>query len=197
MRVVRSRVGALSRLMIGAWLALLSGAALAEYGLNLQRPVTSTATRILELHNLIFIICVIIFVVVFGFMFYSMIVHRKSKGYKAASFNDNVRLEMLWTIVPFLILVGMAIPSTAVLLEMSDTSKSDLTLKITGYQWKWKYDYLDQDVSFFSNLATPREQIENKAPKGEHYLLEVDNPIVLPVGKKIRFLMTANDVIHA
>jgi cytochrome c oxidase subunit II len=199
MCVVRSpsRVGAVSRLIVGVWLALLSGLAPAEYGLNLQRPVTSTASRILELHNLILIICVIIFVVVFAFMFYSIIVHRKSRGYKPGTFHDNVKLEVAWTIVPFVILVAMAVPSTATLLEMSDTSKSDMTVKITGYQWKWKYDYPDQDVSYFSNLATPREQIENKAPKGEHYLLEVDNPVVLPVGKKIRFLFTANDVLHA
>ena len=191
------RVGAVSRLIVGAWLALVSGVALADYGLNFQRPVTSIGNRILELHNLILIICVIIFVVVFGFMFYSIVMHRKSKGYKAGAFHDNVKLEVAWTIVPFLILVAMAVPSTATLLEMSDTSKADLTLKITGYQWKWKYDYPEQDVSFFSNLATPREQIENKAEKGQNYLLEVDNPIVLPVGKKVRFLMTANDVIHA
>ena len=104
---------------------------------------------------------------------------------------------MVWTVIPFVILVTMAIPSTATLLEMDDVSKSEMTVKITGYQWKWKYDYPDQDVSFFSNLSTPREQVENKAAKGEHYLLEVDNPMVLPVGKKVRFVVTANDVIHS
>lgn len=170
---------------------------MADYALNLQRPVTYVAQRILNLHNLIFIICVVIFVVVFAFMFYSMIVHRKSRGYKPATFHDNVKLEMVWTVIPFLILVGMAIPSTATLIEMSDTSKSEMTVKITGYQWKWRYDYMDQDLGYFSTLATPREQIEGSAPKGEHYLLEVDNPLVLPVGKKVRFLMTANDVIHS
>ncbi len=171
--------------------------AIADYAFNFQRPVTPIAQRILELHNLIFVVCLAIFVVVFAVMLYSMIVHRKSRGYKPATFHDNVKLEMLWTVIPFLILVGMAIPSTATLIEMSDTSKADMTVKITGYQWKWRYDYLDQDIGYFSNLATPREQIEGKAPKGEHYLLEVDNPIVLPIGKKIRFLMTANDVIHS
>ncbi len=185
------------RWIVGAGLASWATLASAEYGLNLQPPVTPIGHEILKLHNLIFIICLIIFVVVFAFMFWSIIAHRKSKGYKAAAFHDNVKLEVAWTIVPFVILVGMAIPSTAVLIQMDDTSKSDMTVKITGYQWKWKYDYLDSDVSFFSTLATGRDQIENKTDKGEHYLLEVDNPIVLPVGKKIRFLVTANDVIHA
>lgn len=186
-----------SRGVLGLSLWLASSTAFAEYGLNFPKPVTSIGHRVLELHNAIILICVVIFIVVFGVMFYSIYAHRKSKGYKAAKFHDNLKLEVIWTIIPFVILVGMAIPSTATLLEMDDVSKSDMTVKITGYQWKWKYDYPDQDVSFFSSLATPREQIENKAAKGEHYLLEVDNPLVLPVGKKIRFVVTANDVIHA
>jgi cytochrome c oxidase subunit 2 len=190
-------MGLMQRLALGLSLWLVSGLALADYGLNFQKPVTAVASKILELHNLIMLICLIIFIVVFSFMFYSIVMHRKSRGHKAAKFHDNMTLEVVWTVIPFLILVGMAIPSTATLLEMGDVSKSDLTVKITGYQWKWKYDYTDQDVSFFSNLSTPREQIENKAKKGEHYLLEVDNPIVLPVGKKVRFVITANDVIHA
>jgi cytochrome c oxidase subunit 2 len=183
--------------VLGLGLWLVSGAAFAEYGLNFPKPVTSIGHRVLELHNAIILICVVIFVVVFGTMFYSIYAHRKSKGYKAAKFHDNIKLEVIWTVIPFAILVGMAIPSTATLLEMDDVSKSDMTVKITGYQWKWKYDYPDQDVSFFSSLSTPREQIENKAAKGEHYLLEVDNPLVLPVGKKVRFVVTANDVIHS
>ena len=189
--------GTITRLFLGIGLWGVSGLAFAEYGLNFQKPVTPIAERILGLHNLIIIICLIIFVIVFSFMFYSIIAHRKSRGHKPAKFHDNITLEIVWTVIPFLILVGMAIPSTATLLEMEDVSKSDLTVKITGYQWKWRYDYPDQDVSFFSTLSTPREQIENKAAKGENYLLEVDNPIVLPVGKKVRFLITANDVIHA
>jgi cytochrome c oxidase subunit 2 len=186
----------LSRLVSAVALAAPS-LAVADYALNFQRPVTSIAQRILELHNLIFVICMAIFVIVFAFMLYSIVVHRKSRGHKPATFHDNVKLEMVWTVIPFLILVGMAIPSTATLIEMSDVSKAEMTVKITGYQWKWRYDYLDHDIGYFSNLSTPREQIEGKAPKGEHYLLEVDNPIVLPVGKKVRFLMTANDVIHS
>src|SRR5690606_3383828 len=123
--------------------------------------------------------------------------HRKSRGVKPAAFDGNSKLEVFWTIIPFLILVGIAIPSTATLIEMTDTSKSDMTVKITGYQWRWRYDYPDHGINFFSSLATPREQIEGAAEKGENYLLEVDNPLVVPVGKKVRLLFTANDVIHA
>lgn len=196
-KLIREFPGIVSRLILGVGLWLAAPAVFAEYGLNFQKPVTPVAHKILELHNMILLICVIIFVIVFSVMFYSIFAHRKSRGYKPAKFHDNATLEVVWTVIPFLILVSMAIPSTATLLEMSDTSKSDLTVKITAYQWKWKYDYPDQDVGFFSTLATPRDQIENKAAKGEHYLLEVDNPIVVPVGKKVRFLVTANDVIHS
>jgi cytochrome c oxidase subunit 2 len=191
-----ARAGAAARLAALAG-TFLPGLAFAEYGLNLQTPVTPIARQIYDLHMLILWICVAIFVLVFGVMFYSIVRHRKSLGARPASFHDNVKLEILWTIIPFLILVGMAIPSTATLIEMENTSQSDMTVKITGYQWKWKYDYPDHDISFFSNLSTPRDQIENGAEKGEHYLLEVDNPVVLPVGKKVRFVLTANDVIHA
>jgi cytochrome c oxidase subunit 2 len=196
-KLIREFPGIVSRLILGVSLWLAAPAVFAEYGLNFQKPVTPVAHKILDLHNMILLICVIIFVIVFGVMFYSIFAHRKSRGYKPAKFHENATIEVIWTVIPFLILVSMAIPSTATLLEMSDTSKSDLTIKITGYQWKWKYDYPDQDVGFFSMLATPRDQIENKAAKGEHYLLEVDNPIVVPVGKKVRFLVTANDVIHS
>jgi cytochrome c oxidase subunit II len=189
--------GIFSRLILGVSLWFTVPAAFAEYGLNFQKPVTPIGHKLLELHNLILIICVVIFVIVFGFMFYSIFAHRKSRGHKAAQFHENSTLEVVWTVIPFVILVSMALPSTATLLEMDDTSKSELTIKITGYQWKWKYDYPDQDIAFFSSLSTPRDQIENKVAKGEHYLLEVDNPVVLPVGKKIRLLVTANDVIHA
>ena len=196
-KLIREFPDIVSRLILGAGLWLTAPAVFAEYGLNFPKPVTPVAHKILELHNMILLICVIIFVIVFGVMFYSIFAHRKSRGYKPAKFHDNATLEVVWTVIPFLILVSMAIPSTATLLEMSDTSKSDLTVKITAYQWKWKYDYPDQDVGFFSTLATPRDQIDNKTSKGEHYLLEVDNPIVVPVGKKVRFLVTANDVIHS
>ena len=197
MTYLKQFAGGMSHSVLGFGLWLVSGAAFAEYGLNFPKPVTSIGHRVLELHNIILLICVVIFIIVFGFMFYSIYAHRKSRGYKAAKFHDNVKLEVVWTVIPFVILVTMAIPSTATLLEMDDVSKSEMTVKVTGYQWKWKYDYPDQNVSFFSNLSTPREQIENKAAKGGNYLLEVDNPLVLPVGKKVRFVVTANDVIHA
>ena len=177
---------------------LFSGGVFAEYGYNLQAPVTPIATDILHLHNLIFLVCVGIFVVVFGFMFYSIFAHRKSRGAKAATFHESTTVEIVWTTIPFIILVAMAIPSTATLLKMEDTkTDADMVVKITGYQWKWQYEYPDHGVSFFSNLATPRDQIDNKAPKGANYLLEVDNPMVLPVNKKVRFVITANDVLHA
>jgi cytochrome c oxidase subunit 2 len=189
--------GMVSRLALGAGLWVVSTLAHAEYGLNFQKPVTSIGHRLLELHNMILLICTVIFVLVFSVMFYSILMHRKSRGVKPAKFSHSTTLEVVWTVIPFAILVSMAIPSTATLLEMEDTSKSELTVKITGYQWKWQYEFPQHDVSFFSNLSTPREQIENKAAKGKDYLLEVDNPLVLPVGKKVRFVVTANDVIHA
>jgi len=190
-------LGLVSRLWLGISLLVVSGLASADYALNFQKPVTAIGHKLLELHNLIMIICAVIFVIVFGVMFWSIFAHRKSRGVKPAKFHGSATLEVIWTVIPFLILVAMAIPSTATLLEMEDVSKSELTVKVTGYQWKWKYDYPEQDVSFFSNLATPRAQIENKEKKGEHYLLEVDNPVVLPVGKKVRLVVTANDVLHA
>jgi cytochrome c oxidase subunit 2 len=142
----------------------------------------------------------IIFVIVFAVLGYSLYFHRKSKGHKAADFHENTAVEMAWTIVPFLILVVMAIPATRALISLRDTSEPDITIKVTGYQWKWGYDYLKgegEGIHFISTLSTPQAQIRGEAPKGEHYLLEVDNPIVVPVHKKIRILTTANDVIHS
>ncbi len=191
-------IGAVRNLIAGLSLALVSGLAYGAYGLNLQPPASPIAEEILGLHNMIMVICLIIFVIVFGFMFYSIFAHRKSRGHKAATFHESTTIEIVWTAIPFLILVGMAIPSTATLLKMEDTkSEADVVIKVTGYQWKWRYEYPDHDVSFFSTLSTPRDQIENKAKKGDNYLLEVDHPVVIPVGKKVRFLVTANDVIHA
>ena len=185
-------------LATGIFLTLFSGVAAAAYEYNLPPPVTPIGREILGLHNAIFLICVVIFVVVFGAMFYSIFAHRKSRGYKAAKFHESTTVEIVWTAIPFFILVAMAIPSTATLLRMEDTkTAADLVVKVTGHQWKWQYEYLDQDINFFSVLSTPSDQIENKSPKGEHYLLEVDKPLVIPVGKKVRFLITANDVIHS
>ena len=178
-------------------LFLFSTLASAEYGLNFQTPVTEIAKEVYSLHMLIMLICVGIGVVVFGAMFWSIVMHRKSRGHKAAKFHESTTIEIIWTAIPFLILVGMAIPATATLIKMEDTKNADLVIKVTGYQWKWKYEYLEQDVSFFSTLSTPRDQIDNKANKGKDYLLEVDNQLLIPTGKKVRFLLTANDVIHA
>ena len=189
-----------TRLATGALLTLisLSTMAAANYELNLQTPVTPIAKEIFSLHNMVLIVCVVIFIAVFGAMFYSIFAHRKSRGYKAAKFHESTLVEIIWTAIPFFILVGMAIPSTATLLRMEDTrTDADMVVKVTGYQWKWQYEYLDQEISFFSTLSTPRDQIENKAAKGEYYLLEVDNHVVVPVGKKVRFLLTAADVIHS
>jgi cytochrome c oxidase subunit 2 len=172
--------------------------ALAAYDYNLKAPVTSIGREIYNLHNVILIICLVIFVVVFGVMFYSIFKHRRSKGHEAHQFHEHTGVEIFWTIVPFFILVGMAVPATTTVLNMKDAKGgADMTVKVTGYQWKWGYDYLDEGISFFSTLSTPRDQIEGRAPKGENYLLEVDNPMVVPVGKKVRVLLTANDVIHA
>jgi len=175
----------------------VSGSVWAEYAYNLQMPASKVAADVFHLHNLIMLVCIGIFVVVFGAMFYSLLMHRKSRGHKAANFHENTTVEVVWTIVPFVILMGMAYPAAKVVIDMKDTSNPDMTIKVTGYQWKWGYDYLQDGVSFYSMLATPRDQIENKATKGEHYLLEVDNPVVVPVGKRVRLLITANDVLHA
>ncbi len=181
-------------------LFLLTGLAHAEMRLNLQEPITELGQKVYDLHLLMTIVCGVIFVAVFGVMFWSVFVHRKSVGYKAATFHESTTVEILWTIVPVFILLGMAWPATKTILAMRDTSNPDITIKATGYQWKWGYDYLKGDgqgISFTSNLSTPQPQIRNESDKGGDYLLEVDNELVVPVGKKIRILTTANDVIHA
>ncbi len=199
-RTLRTRV---QRLIAIATLWSVSALAMAEYRLNFQDPVTEVARDIYSLHMLIFWICVAIFVLVFSVMFYSIFKHRKSKNYEPAKFSHSTSVEIVWTVIPFLILVAMAIPATQVLIKMEDTTKSDLTIKITGYQWKWGYEYLDgSDISFFATLATPRSQIDqfdkaNAESLGENYLLETDNHLIVPSGRKIRALITANDVIHA
>ena len=172
----------------------------AVHQLNFQTPVTSIAADIYELHVWMIAICVAIFIAVFGVMFYSILKHRKSVGHKAANFHESTTVEIAWTVVPFVIVVLMALPATKTVVAMKDTSNADITIKATGMQWKWGYDYLKgegEGVAFLSALATPRDQINGKAPKGDNYLLEVDNPLVVPVNKKIRIVTTANDVIHA
>jgi len=164
---------------------------------NMTEGVTAVSREIFDLHMLIFWICVAIAVVVFGVMFWSMLMHRKSVGAKAASFHESTMVEIAWTVLPFVILVLMAIPATSSLIKIYDTSEADIDIKIVGYQWKWQYEYLGEDVSFFSNLTTSQDEIYGRAPRGEHYLLEVDEPLVIPINKKVRFLITANDVLHA
>jgi len=187
------------RLAVATFAALsgLPGVALAAREWNLQAPVTEIARQQYELHTFIFWICVIIFVGVFGVMFYSLFKHRKSVGHQAAQFHENTAVEIVWTVIPFLILLLMAYPATKTILAMKDTAASELTIKVTGYQWKWNYDYLQDGFGYYSSLTTPLAQIENREPKGEHYLLEVDNPMVVPVDTKVRVLITAGDVLHA
>ncbi|QXX80855.1 cytochrome c oxidase subunit II [Alcaligenes faecalis] len=168
--------------------------------LNLPNGVTPIAQDIAWLHWMMLIICTIIFIGVFGVMFYSIIRHRKSKGAIAARFHEHLGVEVAWTVIPFLIVIGMALPATKTVVAMKDTSSADLTVKVTGYQWKWGYEYLDgpaSGVKYLSNLSTPRAQIEGREPIGPNYLMEVDKPLVVPVNKKVRVMLTAEDVIHS
>jgi cytochrome c oxidase subunit 2 len=188
-----------------AFLAGVAGLAVSTSALALEwnfRPAGSKlAADIHTLHEDIMLWVVIpIFVGVFGFMFYACFAHRKSAGHKAAQFHENTTVELLWTIIPALILIAIAWPVTKTVIAQKDTSAPDLTIKVTGIQWKWGYDYVKgegEGISFVSTLTTPRDQIEGRAPKGEHYLLEVDNELVVPIGKKIRVLTTAADVVHS
>ncbi len=169
--------------------------------MNLHEPVTKIAEEIYSLHNLMLIICLAIFVAVFAVMFYSIYKHRKSVGHKPATFHESTAVEIAWTVVPFLIVIGMALPATKTVVAMKDTSNADLTIKVTGMQWKWGYDYLKgegEGISFLSALSTPREQVVDATKvKNDNYLIEVDNPVVVPVNTKVRLVLTANDVIHA
>lgn len=169
-----------------------------EWRLNMTEGVTSVSQDVYGLHMTILWWCVAIGVVVFGVMFYSMFAHRKSRGAKAANFHESTTLEIMWTAIPFLILIFMAVPATSTLKKIYDTDNADIDILVTGYQWKWKYEYLGQEVSFFSNLSQKsQQQIYSKNAKSEDYLLDVDEPLVIPVGKKVRFLVTAADVIHS
>ena len=184
------------RLLV-VFLGLIPFSLFADWDLNMTRGVTETSLEIFNLHMLIFWICVWIGVVVFGIMFWSLFKYRKSSGAVAAKFDDNFWLEIGWTVAATLILVVMAIPSTQVLVKAYDDSEGEINIMVTGYQWKWQYKYLEDNVSFFSNLATDDEAIHNRIPKGELYLREVDEPLVIPINTKIRFLITGNDVIHS
>ncbi len=182
-------------------LVLLPFSASAEYGLNLPEGVTPISNDIYGLHMLIFWVCVAIGVVVFGVMAYSIFFHRKSKGAVASNFHESTAVELFWTLGPLAILIAIAFPATKVLIDLENTDKAEMTVKITGYQWKWQYEYLDDKVSFFSNLSKEsndaRQMGASAAGFPDNYLLDVDRRLVLPVDTRIRFLMTSNDVIHA
>ncbi|PSV20038.1 cytochrome c oxidase subunit II [Photobacterium leiognathi subsp. mandapamensis] len=165
--------------------------------LNMTPGVTAVSQEVYGLHMTILYICIAIGVVVFGAMFWAIFHHRKSKGAKPASFHESTKVEIIWTVIPFIILIAMAVPATKTLIAMEDTTKSDVTILVTGSQWKWHYSYFDQDVEYYSHLATSAEQISNQRQKRDNYLLEVDYPLVLPVGQKVRFLITSQDVIHS
>ena len=183
-------------------LLLIPNIALADLKLNMTEGVTSISREVFDLHMLVLWIVTIVGVVVFGVIIYSLIYHRKSKGAVAAQFHESTTVEVIWTIVPLVVLVLIAIPATKTLLKIEDASNPDITIKVTGWQWKWQYEYLDEGVNFFSNLDAKSEEARQRnsgidVRTVEHYLLDVDNPIVIPVGKKVRFLATANDVIHS
>ena len=194
----------LYKLALGPVLMLMSAIAMAAGGevnqLNMSPGVTEVGREIYNLHMWILVICTVIGLGVFGVMFWSIVYHRKSKGAIPATFHESTKVEIAWTVIPFFILIGMAVPATSTLLNIYDNEDADMDILVTGYQWKWKYEYLNEDgenVSYFSNLRTPQGEIYNAEDKGEHYLLEVDEPVVLPADTKVRFLITANDVIHS
>lgn len=187
-----------------SWLILgmcIPSMAWAEKQLNLTKGVTEISNEVYDLHMFVLYICTVIGVVVFGAMIWSMIFHRKSKGVEPATFHESTKVEILWTVIPIIILIAMAVPATKTLVSMENNDDSDITIQVTGSQWKWHYKYFDQDIEFYSVLSTPRAQYENLdgegESKGENYLLEVDRHLVIPVNKKIRFLITSDDVIHA
>ena len=183
--------------LVGLSLSVVGAAANAEWGVNMRPGVTEVSKSVFDLHMAIFWICVVIGVIVFGVMFWSMLMHRKSEDSKPATFHENLTVEILWTVIPLVILIVMAVPATKTLIDIYDAEESDVDILVTGYQWRWQYKYVGEGVTYFSSLSTPREEITNVSPKNPNYLLEVDNPLVVPIGKKIRFLITSADVIHS
>lgn len=181
-------------------LAFMSKAVAEEaqrWAVNMPKGATPVSNAIYDIHMIIFWICVVIGVGVFAVMFYSMFAHRKSKGAVAANFHENTTAEIVWTVIPALLLIVMAVPATTALLDVYDTTEAEMDIKITGYQWKWQYEYLGEDVAFVSELTTPEEEIYNTAPKSQYYLQEVSQALVLPAKTKVRFLITGKDVIHS
>ncbi len=185
------------RRMLGPGLLFLSLPVMADWKLNLPEGVTPISRDIYDLHMTIMAILAVVGFFVYGIIIYILIKHRHSKGAVAAKFDSNRKVEWLWTLIPFLILIVLAVPSTRVLFSMEDFAESEVSIKVTGSQWHWEYQYLDQGISFFSNLSTPMDQLKGDVPRDPHYLLEVDKPLVLPVNKKVRFLVTSSDVIHS
>jgi len=184
--------------LLGSLIGVLSPNAWAEIQpYNMTEGVTEISKKVFDLHMIIFYICCVIGVVVFGVMAISILRDRKSKGVKPANFHESTFLEFLWTAVPFVILIGIAIPAAKVLIEMEDVTDADMTIKVTGYQWLWRYEYIDHDIDFYSVLKTSRDEIYNRTEKNENYLLEVDKELVLPTNRKVRILLTSNDVLHA
>jgi cytochrome c oxidase subunit 2 len=187
--------------LIGLTLAGTSPA-MAAWTLNLREGVTELSREIYGLHMLVLWVCVAIAVAVFGVMIYSIATFRKSKGAVPASFDHNTKAEVIWTVIPVMILVALAIPAARTLVKIDDTRNTDLTVKATGYQWKWQYDYVDEGVSFYSTLAAASNEARQldsgvDVRQVDNYLLDVDNPLVVPVNKKVRMLLTGADVIHA
>ena len=181
-------------------LLLISSHAMAGYQLDMDPGVTSFSQGAYGIHQTVMWICVVIGIIVFGALIYSLLNHTKAKGAVPAKFDDNVTIELAWTIIPTLVLIVIAIPATKVLLAMEDTSNSDMSIKVTAYQWKWQYNYLAEDIGFFSNISTPDSlsvATSGNVPKDENYLMDVDNRVVIPVNKKVRLLFTSNDVIHS
>lgn len=188
----------------GAVLAalLVGSGAQADWTLNMSRGVTDISQEVYGLHMLIFWVCVIIGIAVFGVMFYAMFKHRKSKGAVSANFHESTKVELAWTLIPAVVIFAIGVKATYTLADMYNVDNADMTVEITGYQWRWRYRYLneadpDAEVDYFSSLATPRDEINNRLAKNENYLLDVDEPLVLPVGQKVRFVLTAADVIHS
>ena len=165
--------------------------------LNMREGVTQVSRDVFELHMLIFYICVAIGAVVFSVMFYSLFRYTKKRNPNPSAFHESTKLEVAWTVVPFLILIAMAVPASKTLTEIYDDEEGEINIQVVGYQWKWEYKYLEDDINFFSNLSTDQDEIYNLVPKGENYLLEVDEPLIIPVDTRVRFLITANDVIHS
>jgi cytochrome c oxidase subunit 2 len=190
-----------SKWLVALSLLLSSSMVYADWTVNMRQGVTQISREVYELHMLIFWVCVVIGVVVFGVMIFSMLMHRKSIGAVPADFHDNTKIEILWTVIPVIILVAMAVPATRTLSDMYDAGNAEIDIEVRGLQWKWQYTYLDDDpakeISFVSSLLTDRDEVNNLARKREHYLLDVDNELVIPVDTRVRFLVTSGDTLHA